>query len=1061
MISRFTTILAIVIFLSFILLGGMQTFWTYDRFSQELTEFKKEVTLKQHQTLRLEVERTIDYLESLRNQVEVLARKKLKERIYRAQSILDNLKKTYDDTLNDEKLQEIFFTTLRPQRFPGKGYYFVSDFNGISRLNPNRLEFEGCSLLDFTNNWGIEQAAANIKIAKEDGEGFLRYFFCKPGETKDKVFPKISFIKQLTPYDMYIGTGVYLDDLESEVQNGIAAYIDKYRFGYNNSGYIFLIKINDLNGGEHFGTMFANANRPDLIGKTISDSVTDAHGKFFRREFLKGLREKGECYVEYWYKRFSRPEPEPKLTFFKHYKEADLIVAAGSYLPDNQLLITQKRKELITKLQHDLLSILIVLTIISLGLLLLARHWTRKSGREFDRFRNFFSRAAMPGAELEKEKFSFSEMQDLARDANLMLEERNKLDKKLKEREELFRTLTETSPTGIFIYQDDIFIYANRSTSTISGYSNAELLDMPLGQLLHPEMQELVKKRELANQYVPADLSGSYQIKMIRKDHQERWLIFSTAPINYQGKSASLGNIVDITQRKFAKEALAKEKEQLAVTLRSIGEGVITTDLSGKILLLNKVAEKLTGWSNDAASARPLEEVFKILNEKNQETCKHLFTTMIDSGQIVEFTNNATLLTKDGQELSIACSGAPIFDASSNITGVILVFRDISEKLRIEQEALKVRKLESVGVLAGGIAHDFNNILAALLGNTSLALTITNPKDEIYELLTESEKACLRAKDLTQQLLTFSKGGDPVKKLAAIDEIIRDSAGFVLRGSNVRCDFRFDEDLWSLEIDTGQISQVIQNIIINASQAMPTGGTIVIECRNQNLKSGITNSVRPGNYIKIVITDQGVGIPTAILDQIFDPYFTTKQKGNGLGLAITHTIISKHNGHISVASEPGKGTVFTIYLPASQNLSEIEQDAIELSPKTATSKILIMDDEEIIRTIVERMLSNNGHEVCTAKDGAETVQRYQEALQEGAPFDLIIMDLTIPGGMGGKEAIKKIHDINPAAKAIVSSGYSNDPIVAHFADYGFRGALVKPFRMQELNTNVNKVLSDP
>ena len=243
------------------------------------------------------------------------------------------------------------------------------------------------------------------------------------------------------------------------------------------------------------------------------------------------------------------------------------------------------------------------------------------------------------------------------------------------------------------------------------------------------------------------------------------------------------------------------------------------------------------------------------------------------------------LIARDGTRRSIADSGSPIRDKENRIIGAVLVFRDVTEKNRLEEESLKVRKLESVGVLAGGVAHDFNNILTAISVNISLALTLTDPQAEVYKLLSSSEKASLRARDLTQQLLTFAKGGEPVKKIAAIDEVVRDSAEFVLRGSNVRCDFKFDEDLWPVAIDTGQISQVVQNIIINANQAMPTGGTITVEGSNYCLQPTGIIPVRSGKYVKIVAKDQGTGIPADMLEKVFDPYFTTKQKGNGLGVS--------------------------------------------------------------------------------------------------------------------------------------------------------------------------------
>jgi len=384
------------------------------------------------------------------------------------------------------------------------------------------------------------------------------------------------------------------------------------------------------------------------------------------------------------------------------------------------------------------------------------------------------------------------------------------------------------------------------------------------------------------------------------------------------GRLVRMEIAINITPRKAAEEALAAEKEQLTVTLRSIGDGVITTDIGGRVVLLNAVAEELTGWSQDEARGRSLSEVFHIIHEQTRQACENPVDKVITSGQIIGLANHTVLIARDGRERAIADSGAPIRDRAGQTIGVVLVFRDVTEKQRMEEQLVKVEKLESVGVLAGGIAHDFNNLLAAILGNINLALFDDDMRDGTRKLLNDAEKASIRAKGLTRQLLTFSKGGEPVKATASIADIIRDSADFVLHGSNVSCVYSLPDDLRLVDIDRDQMSQVIQNIIINAMHAMPAGGTIRIDCNNIDFPTDLPASLSSAdNYIKIDISDNGSGIPETLMDKIFDPYFSTKEQGSGLGLAITHSIISKHGGAISVQSEPGAGTTFTIYLPAS------------------------------------------------------------------------------------------------------------------------------------------------
>jgi signal transduction histidine kinase/CheY-like chemotaxis protein len=401
----------------------------------------------------------------------------------------------------------------------------------------------------------------------------------------------------------------------------------------------------------------------------------------------------------------------------------------------------------------------------------------------------------------------------------------------------------------------------------------------------------------------------------------------------------------------------------------------------------------------------------------------------------------------------------PIFDDSGKVLMVAEHIRDITERRKMEDELLKAQKLESLGVLAGGIAHDFNNLLTAILGNISLAKMFADPETKAFERLGDAEKACERATALTQQLLTFSKGGAPVKKTASIVQIITDSAGFMLRGSNVRCEFNLQKELWAVDVDAGQMSQVINNLIINADQAMPDGGIIAVSAENVTIDGSEALSLKAGRYICISIRDEGVGIPQEYLAKIFDPYFTTKQRGSGLGLATVYSIIKSHQGHLEVESAEGVGTVFRLYLPASEK--EIEQKENAGGEETSlhsSGRILVMDDEEIIRDIARETLHHLGYEVDVCRDGVSALALYREALKSGKPYAAVIMDLTIQGGMGGKETMKALLELDPQVKGIVSSGYNNDPILAHFREYGFCGMVSKPYTVKELHDTLHQLL---
>jgi PAS domain S-box-containing protein len=514
----------------------------------------------------------------------------------------------------------------------------------------------------------------------------------------------------------------------------------------------------------------------------------------------------------------------------------------------------------------------------------------------------------------------------------------------------------------------------------------------------------------------------------------------------------------EMDERIETEKALASEKERLAVTLRSIVDGVIATDLQGNIVLINKSAEEMAGWVQEEALGKHLDDVFIIVDPHTHEPSRNTVREILKSGDVVAYIDHV-VLTSTGALRIIAHNGAPIRDKNGTIIGVIIAFRDITEKQKMEEELLRARRLDSIGILAGGIAHDFNNLLTAILGNVSLAKLYVDRNEKAFGRLVDAEKASLRAKDLTQQLLTFSKGGAPVKRTASITDLLVDSASFGLSGSNVKCEFDLPEGLWPVDVDEGQMSQVINNLIINADHAMPAGGVITV--RAENIVVGTDNALflTAGKYVKISVQDQGIGIAEANLQRIFDPYFTTKTKGSGLGLATCYSIIKRHDGLIIVESELGKGTIFHMYLPASEKQPTGSKGA-EKREQTSSGRgrILIMDDEESVREILSNMLQHLGYAVECAGDGSEAIASYRKSLLAGNAFGAVIMDLTIPGGMGGKETMQRLKELDPQVRGIVSSGYSNDPVMANFRAHGFSGVVTKPYLVEELSQTLENVV---
>jgi len=519
----------------------------------------------------------------------------------------------------------------------------------------------------------------------------------------------------------------------------------------------------------------------------------------------------------------------------------------------------------------------------------------------------------------------------------------------------------------------------------------------------------------------------------------------------------------DVTERKRFEQQIAAEKESLGVTLRAIGDGVITTDVNGKVIMLNSEAEKLTGWSSKEGIGQPLKSVFDVTIDLAAQAKVQKSGYRSEAQSILlNLPESVTLTSRDGNERVIEQVASPIRDNKNEVAGVVLVFRDITARQRAETERRKAETLEQLGLLAGGIAHDFNNLLTAIIGNISLASVLLPPNDEMAERLDDAKNASLRARDLAQQLLTFARGGTPIKKTASIGKLIQDTVSFSLRGSHNRSEFEFGVDLSSAEIDAGQISQVIANLVVNADQAMPNGGTLHVSCENFSYSATTTPAVpdlAAGDYVRIRIRDEGVGIPAKYMKRIFDPYFTTKPKGSGLGLATAYSIIKNHSGLMTVESEVHVGTTFTIYLPAA-----LDQEMPVEAPRTftpampGTGRVLVVDDEDAIRDLVEFTLTRLGYKVWQAATALEGVNIYREKFEAGERFDAVILDLTLPGGIGGKEALKKLIEIDPTVNAIVSSGYATDATMSRYQDFGFRGVIAKPYEAAELGKIVHDVI---
>ena len=628
----------------------------------------------------------------------------------------------------------------------------------------------------------------------------------------------------------------------------------------------------------------------------------------------------------------------------------------------------------------------------------------------------------------------------------------------IRDNEEKLRNIFENSSNVFYSHTPKGTVtYISPQIQDLIGYTQEEsyghwsnfITDNPINQTAI----ELTKKAIETGKPQPP-----YELEMRHKDGHHVIVEVREKPLVKDGKTVAVtGALIDITERKQA-------QENLRATLDCIGDAVISTDKDGMILEMNPAAEKLTDWKASEAKGNHYNTIFSALNSESGNSVAELIKDKLLSNDVIGFDEPITLNSKYRGECKISIASSPMKDAAGKTTGIIFVLRDITRELKAMETLKKVERLNSIGMLAGGIAHDFNNILTAVFGNISIAKLKLQEDHPAYRFIHDAEKSIGRATSLTLQLLTFAKGGAPVKEEVNLCKIVEDVVHFDLAGSNVKPIIKIADDLWDAKADKGQIQQVFSNLTINANQAMPEGGHLYITVENSVVDEGEVPNLAPGRYIRAVIRDEGTGIDEKHLKIIFDPYFTTKQTGNGLGLATTYSIMVKHGGIISAKSKVGEGTTFTLYIPASDSQSSAETGTDEednngmLNPENR--KILVMDDEEVIQSLLETILGDAGYSVITAEDGQKALDEYIRSIADGKAFDAVIMDLTVPGEKGGKEIVGEILEIDPSAKCIVSSGYSDDPVMANHTDYGFVATVSKPFCIKELLKVVSQVLRE-
>jgi len=669
------------------------------------------------------------------------------------------------------------------------------------------------------------------------------------------------------------------------------------------------------------------------------------------------------------------------------------------------------------------------------------RHYIRKDGRDFW--------GHLSGRRLVDDQGNLSSLVGVIAD----ITEIKRDQEKLKQREQQFSSLADNLPDVVARYDRSLrYVYINRQIEAITGIAADDFLGKTNRELGMPP--ELVDQWEEALAHV-FEQGETVKVRFVfpgvngTRHYESRLVPERGADGAFE---TVLGIARDITESVMAEQQLSESEQRYRRLVERTPAWIWRTDSEMKHTYSNGYVEKMLGYSIEEFQQRDiLDLVHPADHAALRETVSEAASGREWSSLVLRW------LARDGSWRFIESSGGPIFDEKGVFVGLQGIDTDITDKLLLQQEQEKNQRLESLGLLAGGIAHDFNNILTGIVGNLSLARMMINDDHRAAGRLDECEKAAKRASELTQQLLTFARGGEPVKKSVDPARLIREAASFALRGSHVREQLELPEGLWSIDADEGQINQTLNNLLINAIQAMPDGGTVTIRAENRSAD----NLSHPlGRHVRVSVRDTGSGIAPDQLTKIFDPYFTTKQSGSGLGLASVYSIVTRHGGTVTVSSRPGCGAEFVLCLPAAGEPATPKADQRENSAAAlpAGCRVLVMDDEEIIRDVVGMMLAELGclPELCG--EGGAAVEQYRQALERGTPYDLVILDLTVPGGMGGLEAARRIREINPDARLLVSSGYSNDAVTVDLKQYGFCGAIMKPYTLKNLADELGRVL---
>jgi PAS domain S-box-containing protein len=1044
-IHVFFIILILMTTLSITIIGYLWISSEYNRFQERSVDNRSDYIEARKAMIKGQVNSAVDYIEYNSAQTEKRLKDDIKQRTYEAHAIATNIYSKFYRQKNRVEIADLIKEALRPIRFnDGRGYYFAVSMDGVEQLYPIRPEFEGVNLLDLKDSKGRFVIRDEIAIIKESGEGFIADHWPKPDEDPAKAYAKISFVKYFEHLDWYFGTGEYLDDVTKEIQKEVLDRISKIRFGKD--GYLF--------AGQFDGV--------SLMGPAVGQNmleISDAEGVKIVKSLIEAAQRGGD-YVQYVMPKFEGLRPAPKISYAREIKDWQWYVGAGLYVDEIDQVIAKDKIALKKNVQRQILKIIITLMGLVIVLIVIARIVSKQAQQSILAFNLFFEKAAKEAATIDPQELRFSEFSKLANSANRMIDERRAMESELRESRERWRAIINNALIGVYqVNKEGRFILVNPKFAEMFGYKSPVDFLESVVNVTELYVDPLERKQNL-NMLDRQGFLDRSEVRFLHRDGREIW-VQATARVLHAntGEEIIEGFITDISERVQVEWALRESEERYRVLVELSPDAVIVHRES-RIIYINQAGIEMLG----AASSSDLigRNVLDFIHPEHHEIVKQRIEKIqFEKQPLARLEEKYRRI--DGQIVHVVAAGTFIqydgLPAALSVISDITAIKDAEvEKRKLESELHQAQKMESIGTLAGGIAHDFNNLLMGIQGRTSLIMAELDSYHHHLEHLHEIEKYVKSATELTRQLLGFARGGKyEVKPVDLNDLIVKSSEMFGRTRKEITIYRKTQPDIWTVEADRSQIEQVLLNLYVNAWQAMAGGGEISIETENVNLDDAFVApySVPAGNYVKISVSDSGMGIAADIQERIFDPFFTTKQhgRGTGLGLASAYGIIKNHDGIITVSSQVGHGATFTFYLPASQK-SLSAQEPSTPGPLRGTGTILMIDDEKLILDVGVQMLSGLGYTVWAAEDGHKGLEIYAE---KQAEIDLVILDLIMPK-FSGENVFDQLKGIDPNAKVLLSSGYSMDGHAKTLMQRGCDGFIQKPFTLNEISHKISEIL---